>query len=911
MTLGATPAQPDCAALLEDLRAADLVDDPTSGVARLPAGGREAFRRAFERDKDDAAAHGRARSRDPSRSPASTRRSTVTASAETPSRPARPRPRPDELGGAPSAALGGPLDGIEPRAAVLHLAQLRCARGGARARRVGPGGRQPPASRRRRRCSGPLRRAPCRSASATGTSAHRRPLAARLPRGRWYLTATTTAARAERGFRLDRIEGGIGARRPRRLRAPAGRRPGCARSRGSWGGSDARHRPRASSTPTRRRGALRHLGAATASPTSATTARSSSCCAVTNRDAFRSFVLGFLDHAEVLEPPELRAEVVVGWLTAGPPVGPDGPCRARHLADDRLRRLLAIVPWVAANDGPNARRGVRPVRRTAAELLADARPSQYCAASAVHRPTSSSRWRSRATGCGSSTPTSSPAPAAHARGGAGARGPGRRSCGARCRPRGPLAAALAKLAAVLGVDPAEAIDVSWARCPAGRARRVSARRVAERRQVELDYYAYGRDARSARIVDPCDVVRRRGRVVRAGVLPPGAGPACVPGRPHRATSTCSTRRSTAAGRRANEPSLGPRSRRSRGSSWSSGPGPGGWPSTYPMDRRGRRRGRVAAGPHGGDRQRPWLERLLAPARSRRPRGGGRRPAPSRRARRRPPDPRPLPRRLSPRRRVVRRRPGARPSRSQAVTSTAVRDMPTPSGLPGDGQHRDSSEEPWTGRAMPPRSGPRHLAAVTPRHPDAPTRGRRGDELDAHPDHGFGRNVVEWVAVVAAAPCSSRCWSRRSSSRRSASRRGRWCPTLEMGDRVLVNKLSYSCTTCTVVTSSCSSGRPRRPGPQTTSRTSSSGSSAVPGDTVESRDGVVYVDGRAARRALPRRRARRPRPPDDRGARGPRVRDGRQPHELARTAAASGPIDEDTIVGRAFVKVLPLSDIGWL
>jgi predicted DNA-binding transcriptional regulator YafY len=35
---------------------------------------------------------------------------------------------------------------------------------------------------------------------------------------------------------------------------------------------------------------------------------------VTHRDGFRSFVLGFLDHAEVLEPPELRAEIV-DWLT--------------------------------------------------------------------------------------------------------------------------------------------------------------------------------------------------------------------------------------------------------------------------------------------------------------------------------------------------------------------------------------------------------------------------------------------------------------------------------------------------------------------------------------------------------------------------------------------------------------------
>jgi proteasome accessory factor B len=35
--------------------------------------------------------------------------------------------------------------------------------------------------------------------------------------------------------------------------------------------------------------------------------------AVTNRAAFRSFVLGLLDSAEVLGPPELRAEVV-DWL---------------------------------------------------------------------------------------------------------------------------------------------------------------------------------------------------------------------------------------------------------------------------------------------------------------------------------------------------------------------------------------------------------------------------------------------------------------------------------------------------------------------------------------------------------------------------------------------------------------------
>ena len=36
---------------------------------------------------------------------------------------------------------------------------------------------------------------------------------------------------------------------------------------------------------------------------------------VTHREAFRSMVLGFLDHAEVLSPPEVRAEMVT-WLEA-------------------------------------------------------------------------------------------------------------------------------------------------------------------------------------------------------------------------------------------------------------------------------------------------------------------------------------------------------------------------------------------------------------------------------------------------------------------------------------------------------------------------------------------------------------------------------------------------------------------
>jgi predicted DNA-binding transcriptional regulator YafY len=46
--------------------------------------------------------------------------------------------------------------------------------------------------------------------------------------------------------------------------------------------------------------------------------------AVSNLDAFRSFVLGFLDHAEVLGPPDVRADLM-GWLEALAQPAPSRP----------------------------------------------------------------------------------------------------------------------------------------------------------------------------------------------------------------------------------------------------------------------------------------------------------------------------------------------------------------------------------------------------------------------------------------------------------------------------------------------------------------------------------------------------------------------------------------------------------
>ena len=62
---------------------------------------------------------------------------------------------------------------------------------------------------------------------------------------------------------------------------------------------------------------------------------------VTNRAAFRSFVLSFLEHAEILDPPEpARRPGGVALVTVS------------NASAARMQRLLAMVPWIAAQDGP-------------------------------------------------------------------------------------------------------------------------------------------------------------------------------------------------------------------------------------------------------------------------------------------------------------------------------------------------------------------------------------------------------------------------------------------------------------------------------------------------------------------------------------------------------------------------------
>ena len=126
-------------------------------------------------------------------------------------------------------------------------------------------------------------------------------------RGRWYLDGFDHDRGAERQFRLDRLEGDVVAGEAGSFTRPAASRDAPEQP---WllGGDDpvtARVRVDADQAAW----AVDHLG-----PEAVADRRPDRTVdfelEVTNRHAFRSFVLGFLDHAEVLGPPELRDDLV-------------------------------------------------------------------------------------------------------------------------------------------------------------------------------------------------------------------------------------------------------------------------------------------------------------------------------------------------------------------------------------------------------------------------------------------------------------------------------------------------------------------------------------------------------------------------------------------------------------------------
>ena len=131
-------------------------------------------------------------------------------------------------------------------------------------------------------------------------------------RGRWYLTGFDHLRGEERNYRLDRIEGEVELLDASSFEPPATTVPG--QARGTWElGAEPPVRARVRIDGPQASWAVQHVGpdhVVEEEPDGAVVVE----LPVTNRAAFRSFVLSFLEHAEVLDPPELRDDLVA-WLS--------------------------------------------------------------------------------------------------------------------------------------------------------------------------------------------------------------------------------------------------------------------------------------------------------------------------------------------------------------------------------------------------------------------------------------------------------------------------------------------------------------------------------------------------------------------------------------------------------------------
>lgn len=134
----------------------------------------------------------------------------------------------------------------------------------------------------------------------------------RFIRGHWYLDGHDHDRQAGRRFRVDRIDGQVTVGAPGAFEPPP---PAEDREVRLWEieGDEplaARVRIDASHAAVVRR-QLDDRAAIAEAPDGSIEVG----LVVTNRDGFRSFVLAFLEHAEILEPPELRDDLVE-WLTS-------------------------------------------------------------------------------------------------------------------------------------------------------------------------------------------------------------------------------------------------------------------------------------------------------------------------------------------------------------------------------------------------------------------------------------------------------------------------------------------------------------------------------------------------------------------------------------------------------------------
>ena len=171
-------------------------------------------------------------------------------------------------------------------------------------------------------------------------------------------------------------------------------------------------------------------------------------------------------------------------------------------ADERLRRLLALVPWVASQDGPRLEEVCHRFGYTEAELIEDLERLFLCGlypftpdtlievdvaegrvwiryADVFARPLRLTPAEGLAVVAAGAALLTSPAG----------------------EDQPALSRGLAKLAAVLGIDPDEMVEVELGSAPPQLLADLR-RAAADHRQVEVEYFSYGRDEWTRRVIEP-------------------------------------------------------------------------------------------------------------------------------------------------------------------------------------------------------------------------------------------------------------------------------------------------------------------------------------------------------------------------------------------------------------------------
>jgi proteasome accessory factor C len=189
---------------------------------------------------------------------------------------------------------------------------------------------------------------------------------------------------------------------------------------------------------------------------------------------------------------------------------------SKDRADARLGRLLAIVPWIVANDGPSVEEICRRFSVGERELLADLNLLFMCGvypftpdvlidvhvadgrvwismADYFRRPLRLNPQEGLALASAASALLNVP----------------------DADTGGALATALEKLQTVLGVGADDAFDVELSPVPSGVLETV--RRAADtHHKVEISYYSFGRDGHSTRVVQPWKVFNTAGQWYMSG-----------------------------------------------------------------------------------------------------------------------------------------------------------------------------------------------------------------------------------------------------------------------------------------------------------------------------------------------------------------------------------------------------------